>query len=464
MRLRSWTYLLICLLLFCRVGTVFAQSLADSAGDVPRDGVLKSKVDSLRLSMASRRSVSVSALSTVADSLRRTYNFAASVKLYEQALREVSDSSELAGIENALTLSRNGLNMMAYCTKPRVISKRRFSIGDFFLYYPMQDGSWRSKPNCLDSLGRHPLVCADYVPSDAVQFFYSSAGADSVMNIYYTEYQDTAWTAPRLINEGLTTASDEIFPVLNHDGQSLYFASAGLYGMGGYDLYVSHWNPRLHDWDTPTNLGFPYSSPYDDFLYYNTPDGRFTLFASNRECSRDSVYVYVLEFDTLPVRSAVTEASELQHLSLLEPETLDIQRTPRKEEPVTEDVRVYLDQMNEVRSLRDSLNHISSQLDAMRAEFSSASDVRKAELSSEILQKELSIMSVQRTLEGASRRLQVTEMEFLDKGAVITPNNYTETTPTLNVPTIVEYEFMRHHWGDSLQMKFLSPVMEESGE
>ena len=60
--------------------------------------------------------------------------------------------------------------------------------------------------------------------------------------------------------------------------------SKGLYGMGGYDLYVSQWNSETGDWDVPVNMGFPYSSPYDDFLFINTEDGKYSIFASNRGC------------------------------------------------------------------------------------------------------------------------------------------------------------------------------------
>ena len=67
-------------------------------------------------------------------------------------------------------------------------------------------------------------------------------------------------------------------------------------------------------------MGFPYSSPADDFLFINSDDGNYSIFASNRECQADSVWVYVLEFDNMPVRKAVDDPEELKALAALNPQ------------------------------------------------------------------------------------------------------------------------------------------------
>ena len=301
MRARDLRFLLLSAVFCCLSHAAGAQVPADSTDFAARESLLKSKVDSLRLSMGARKTLSVSELRSIGDSLRLRYEFAGSVKALEDALAASADSLERLDIEDELLLSRNGLSMSEYCSRPVAVARKRFSVEDFFLYYPMRDSSWRSLPNPLDSVSTHPLVHANYVPQDAGSIYYSGVDSNSVRNVYYTEYQDSGWTAPKLVNESLTTAHDEIYPTLSEDGKTLWFASAGLYGVGGYDLYVSHWNERTRDWDVPTNLGFPYSSPYDDFLYYNSEDGRYTIFASNRDCPRDSVNVYVLEYDSLPL-------------------------------------------------------------------------------------------------------------------------------------------------------------------
>ena len=129
--------------------------------------------------------------------------------------------------------------------------------------------------------------------------------------------------------------------------------------MGGYDLYVSDWDENLKDWGMPVNMGFPYSSPYDDFLYINTADGKYSMFASNRACQADSVDIYVLEFDSMPVRKAIDNPEELEKLCRLEPaddpERLGSSPAAADDMQDNADMRRYSDKLLQVRSLRDSI-------------------------------------------------------------------------------------------------------------
>ena len=469
MRVRKLGFLLFCSVFSCWGLAAGAQVTTDSTGVASRESLLKSKVDSLRQSMSRHKDFSVAELRAIGDSLRLRYEFAPSVKALEAALDASADSLERIDIENDLLLSRNGLSMSDYCSRPVVIARKRLSVNDFFLYYPMRDSSWRTLPNCLDSLSTHPLVHASYVPEGAEQLYYSATDEGGVRNVYYIEHQDSVWSVPRLVNEGMTTAGDEIYPVLSEDGKSLYFASAGLFGMGGYDLYVSHWNERTRDWDTPSNLGFPYNSPYDDFLYCNSEDGRYTVFASNRDCPRDSVNVYVLEYDSLPLHAAVTDPAELRHLAALEPDSSRPappsnpapSSSSAAPQPMGEDLSAYLDRMNKVRSLRDSLNDLSSDLDALRASLSSASEDERKALSADILQKEMALIPLQKALGEASKALQATEMEFLEKGMTIDPERL--MAPSDDSPSAPaeepekEFKLTRHSWGKTLEMNILKP-------
>ena len=146
-----------------------------------------------------------------------------------------NDSTAMAAISDLILLSENGKSMTGFVYKPNVVARHMFSKDDFFLYYPLKDRSWRSTPNQLDSVpGLYSK--AIYVPAEAESIYFSAADKDGIRNIYMTELGDSLWTVPELINEHLTSASDEIYPMLSSDGKSMYFASKGLYGVGGYDL------------------------------------------------------------------------------------------------------------------------------------------------------------------------------------------------------------------------------------
>jgi len=399
-------------------------------------------------------------LLTRADSARLQYDYPSAARLCQEAVDQ--DSTARAKAEDLLIMSQNGLRMMDFCSQPTVVAKQTFPLKDFFLFYPLKNNSWRKTPNQLDSLGKDDLAGAVYIPEGAKDIYYSAEDEDGIRNIYRTYLADSLWSAPMLINEQMTSSSDEIYPMLSPDGKSLYFASKGLYGMGGYDLYVSNWNPETKDWDVPVNMGFPYSSPYDDFLFINSEDGRYSIFASNRGCSKDSVCIYVLEYDGMPVRKAFSDVAELRQLAALvpanDPTRIDNGSAVEDQDPKSEETRLYIDKIKEVRSLRDSVSRFTSSLDNLRNEYSSASDERKAELSATIQEKELLLPELNKTLQASVKELQAIEMDFLSKGIVIDASKLQAKADKEVVGAASGYTFSRNSYGPAPKLAIRKPV------
>ena len=395
-----------------------------------------------------------------ADSLRTEYRFREAADVLGDAMRMTADTLVRQRIEDRLLQVQNGLNMLGYCSQPVVVARQRFSLDDFFLFYPLEDGGWRPVPNMLDSLGGGPFARAMYFPENSVEAYYSSADEDGVRDLYYTQFRDSVWSAPALVNEHLTSSSDEIFPMLSPDGMSLYFSSKGLYGMGGYDLYVSRWNRESRDWDVPVNLGFPYSSPADDFLFMNTPDGKYSLFASNRECSRDSVYIYVLEYDGMPVRKAVSDPSEVKALARLlpdgDPTRLETAGAVGGESE-GEDTRRYTEKMRQVRRLRDSVYTYGQSIDEARAKVAGASEEDRRTLAAEILRREAELTDLQDSLSAAVSELQQIEMDFLVSGIVIDPDQVQREADREVVGAASGYVFSKKEMGAPLRLNILRP-------
>ena len=404
--------------------------------------------------------VSPTKLLIKADSCRMAYDFAEAVKYCENAVAAL-DSTESAKAEERLLMARNGLNMMDFCSQPSVVARKTFPVDEFFLYYPLRDRGWRKAPNQLDSLGGDALSKAVYVPDGSRAIYYSAKDEEGIRNIYVTRLLDSLWSAPALINEQMTSSSDEIYPMLSPDGQSLYFASKGLYGMGGYDLYVSDWNNETNDWDIPVNMGFPYSSPYDDFLFANTEDGKYSVFASNRGCGRDSVTVYVLEYDSMPVRKAVTDVAELRRLASLDPKG---GQNGRGGAPAVtgdgqqdEGTRKYMSKMREVRALRDSVSRFNTNLDRLRSGLAAASGDEKARLTAEITEKELMLPTLNSAMGTAVKELQSIEMDFLANGIVIDSGKLQAEADKESVGDGSTFTFSKNSYGPDLHLRIMRP-------
>lgn len=380
------------------------------------------------------------------DSLRRSYRFKESLDAYQQALNMTQDTVYTAedsifrlDVQDKVLMSENGVSMTGFVDIPTVVARHMFSLRDFFLYYPLEDRCWRELPNQLDSASDHRIARAVFVKDGDDTIYWSSEDSEGIRNIYVSSLRDSLWSLPALLNEQMTSASDEIYPMLSPDGKSMFFSSAGLYGVGGYDIYVSHWDDETNDWGIPVNLGFPYSSPADDFLYVDTHDGKYSMFASTRDCPKDSVWVYVLEFDNVPVRRSVDDPEELKAVATLQPQSMRDGGNShvRTDIPKNDETQRYMVKMREVKALRDSVSFHA----AAAAEGLSSS----------------SLDYFRDTLSRALAILQQIEMEFLFKGVIIDPEKLMEEAEREIVGEDSGYSFSRRNMGGPLDLKFEEP-------
>ena len=397
-----------------------------------------------------------------ADSLRLEYNFAKALDVYNNLQEEDLDSLLQIEIEARKLLCENGLAMTGFVATPTVVAKQKFSLHDFYLYYPLPDKAWRKYPNTLDTTAVLLPKTAAFVRDSEEKIYFSAADENGINNIYFTEKLDTVWTAPTLLNENLTTDNHEIFPMLSKDGKSLYFSSKGLYGMGGYDLFVSNWDEVAEEWSAPTNLGFPFSSPANDYLLVNTEDSKYTLFASDRGCCSDSVWVYVLEYEDLPVRKAEKDPLKLKELSKLtpisDPFKLDAGAGVDSEISDNKDVQQYMEKMSWVNTLRDSIDFYNRNLDNLRDAYAVSENVAEREkLTNEIMNKELKLSEYQDLHATARAELYKTELDFLYSGVVIDLEQLMERADREIVGESTNYTFAKRAYGDALIMDILAP-------
>lgn len=93
-----------------------------------------------------------------------------------------------------------------------------------------------------------------------------------------------SWSKPKNLGSVLNTTSSEAYPFLASDGKTLYFASKGHPGYGGFDLFVSK---RLDDswtnWSEPKNLGNVINSNNGDLSIFLTAKGDKAYVARDKD-------------------------------------------------------------------------------------------------------------------------------------------------------------------------------------
>ena len=102
------------------------------------------------------------------------------------------------------------------------------------------------------------------------------------MDIYVSFLQaNKVWTEPKNIGGTINTAATEGSIFIAADNRTIYFASNGHSGYGGYDMFMSK---RLDDtwtnWSEPLNLGSQINSTGNDYYFTIPASGDYVYFSS----------------------------------------------------------------------------------------------------------------------------------------------------------------------------------------
>ncbi|MDG1535053.1 MAG: OmpA family protein [Schleiferiaceae bacterium] len=140
---------------------------------------------------------------------------------------------------------------------------------------PMPEGinrpeSWESQPSISPN-------------GDILYFTSDRKGGYGGLDLYRsTKDANGNWGVPENLGAAVNTKKNEKSPFIHPDSESLYFASDGHPGMGGYDLFKIQIAQGSAQWGKPMNLGYPINTGSDEIGMMVTLDGQKAYFASNK--------------------------------------------------------------------------------------------------------------------------------------------------------------------------------------
>ncbi|KAF2519490.1 OmpA family protein [Flavobacterium salilacus subsp. salilacus] len=135
----------------------------------------------------------------------------------------------------------------------------------------------------------HPALSAD---GNWLFFTSDMPGGFGETDIYAVAInEDGTYGNPVNLGETINTSGKEMFPFVN--GDKLYFASNGHYGLGGLDIFESTITGEMN-FTAPKNLGKPVNSNLDDFAYITDFENSYGYFSSNRAGGKgdDDIYYF----------------------------------------------------------------------------------------------------------------------------------------------------------------------------
>lgn len=123
---------------------------------------------------------------------------------------------------------------------------------------------------------------------------YFSLPDDSLHQQLYTiDKLGGEWSRPMAIqgiSEGISQAA---YPFMLNDGITFYFAGKGEESIGGYDIFFTRYDSHSSRFLKPENIGMPFNSEANDYMYAIDEYNRIGYFVSDRHQPEGKVCIYV---------------------------------------------------------------------------------------------------------------------------------------------------------------------------
>ena len=177
---------------------------------------------------------------------------------------------------------------------------------DIYISYKTKDG-WSEAFNLGNRVNSDQWESQPCLSPDKRDLYFSSRrmGGYGGSDIYVSHLMAGGkWSEPENLGPSINTAGDESTPFIHADNQTLYFASNGLPGYGGEDLFVTR-KGTDGKWGKPENLGYPINTIDHEGSLFIAADGKTAYYASDRSDSKGGLDIYSFELrdDVRPAKT-----------------------------------------------------------------------------------------------------------------------------------------------------------------
>jgi hypothetical protein len=171
--------------------------------------------------------------------------------------------------------------------------------GNLFITKLTEENKWGPLVKLGNEINSQFTETSACFSNDTSEIYFSSTrpGGYGGKDIYrIKKLPNGRWAAPFNLGPNINTPYDEDAPYLHPDGFTLYFSSKGHNTMGEYDVFKSEMNAETSKFNKAENLGYPINGVNNDIFFVLNVNGQRAYYSSAREDSYGSTDIY--EIDT----------------------------------------------------------------------------------------------------------------------------------------------------------------------
>ncbi|WP_162150067.1 PD40 domain-containing protein [Saccharicrinis fermentans] len=242
-----------------------------------------------------------------------SFRFEEAIHNYEKFLKSKSSDSEKNEKANYyLEQCRDSRRISTKIYELSVLDRSSVPREDILeMYSPAKDVGRFYKNGDFFESGVNPNHILFETERGDVVYFSMAQSSEDTMSIYKIQKLLDGWGDSEIVGEPVSSAYNDAYPFMASDGLTFYFASDRPGGFGGFDIYKVYYDNEMQGFLDPINMGVPFNSPEDDFLFVSDEFNEVAWFSSNRETTGDTVMVYKVKWDGSQVRNMVDDPIQI---------------------------------------------------------------------------------------------------------------------------------------------------------
>ena len=159
------------------------------------------------------------------------------------------------------------------------------------IMFAPESGTLTTTASFLDQENRPD--CYAFVNEMVNKCYFADIDDKGHKQLFTTDKLGGEWSAPMTLN-GIDKAFAEAnYPFMMTDGITFYFAAKGNESIGGYDIFVTRFDSEEGKFLKPENIGMPFNSEANDYMYAIDELTNIGYFATDRRQPEGKVCVYV---------------------------------------------------------------------------------------------------------------------------------------------------------------------------
>lgn len=223
----------------------------------------------------------------------KSYRFGDAVECFEKYITDLNKLKKpTEEAEKLLEQSKADLRMLKGVEDVCIIDSFVVEKEHFLNAYKISEetGKLYTYDQFFQTEGNHPGTV--YETEIGNKVYYGEKEAKGTLSIFSKNKLLNEWSNGRPLSNNINEFGNANYPFVLTDGSTIYYANDGE-GLGGYDIYVTRYNTNSDTYLTPENVGMPFNSPYNDYMYVIDEFNNLGWFASDRFQPEGKVCIYV---------------------------------------------------------------------------------------------------------------------------------------------------------------------------